>query len=482
MTRMVARVLGHRYGIAGLVLVALLAMYGVASIPRPAARAGAGSVPAPVDSAIAVCPDPVVKRGVAVRVSAITAPSRRSGGRAEVRDTGNGTVITTLTAPGASWYREVKSAAGPYTIKAAGALAGGLEVEQTTVATKGSDKGMAGVRCAAPGTDLWFLGTGPAAAKSIDLFLTNVDAESTAVDVEAMSGEGPLDTSDGHGIPIDPFRTKVIGIGRSPDGLGSIVESARVLALHVQATTGRVAASVRIRTGKGVDWAPLAPRPATSLVVPGIPGGAGSRQLLVAVPGEFDAKVNVQAITANGAFAPQGQDTLDAPAQTVTPLDLDHALAGKVAAVRLTSDQPITAGFSAQAGDDVAYGAAVPPLGPAGGVIADNRSGASSVLLTAPKSAATVQVAAITGEGAVGVPQTVRLAGGRTLEVRVGDPAGPAAKGFGVLITPRPGSGPVYAARLLRGKGGALTVLPVVPARTTVLLPPVGNSLTTVVP
>jgi hypothetical protein len=297
-----------------------------------------------------------------------------------------------------------------------------------------------------------------------------------------MSGEGPLDTSDGHGIPIDPYRTKSIGIGTSPDGLGSIVASASVLALHVRATTGRVAASVRIRADKGVDWVPLAPPPATSLVVPGIPGGAGSRRLLLAVPGEFDARVTVQAITANGMFAPQGQDTLDAPAQSVTPLELDHALAGKVAAVRLTSDRPITAGFSAQVGDDVAYGAAAPPLGPAGGVVADNRSGASSVLLTAPKAAATVQVTAVTGEGAAGVPQTVKVTGGRTMEVRVGEPAGLAAKGFGIAITPQGGSGPVYAARVLRGKGGQVTVLPIVPARTTVLLPAVDNSLTTVVP
>jgi hypothetical protein len=477
------RILRHRYGMAALVMVALLAMYGVAGIPRPDARAArTQSRPAPVDSAIAVCPDPAARGGAATRVSAITPPTPRKGGQAQVKDANGGAVITTLTAPGTSWYRDTKGAAGPYTIRAGGPLAGGLEVEQTTSAAKGRDKGLAGVRCAAPGTDLWFLGTGPVDAKNIDVFLTDVDAEATAVDIEAMSGDGPLDTSDGHGIPVDPYRTKSIGIGRSPDGLGSIVDSARVLALHVRATTGRVAASVRIRTDKGVDWAPPAPRPTTSLVVPGIPGGAGSRQLLVAVPGEFDAKVKVQAITANGAFAPQGQDTLDAPAQTVTPLDLDHSLAGKGAAVRLTADRPITAGFSAEAGKDVAYGAAAPPLGPTGGVVADNRSGMSSVLLTAPRVPAVVRIQAVTGQGAVGTPQTVKVAGGRTLEVRVGEPPGLAAKGFGITVVPQPGTGPVYAARLLRGKGGQLTVLPVVPAITTVLLPPVDNSLTAVVP
>jgi hypothetical protein len=479
---MVTRVLSHRYGIAGLVLVALVAVYGVAvastHTPR---RAPVHGVPAPVESAIAVCPDPAARAKAATRVSAMTSLTPRKGGQAEVKDTRSGTVVTTLTAPGTSWYREVKGAAGAYTIRAAGALAGGLSVEQTTIAAKGGDQGLAGVRCAAPGTDLWFLGSGPVESKSIDLFVSNVDEQSTAVDVEALSGEGPLDSSDGHGIPIDPNTTKVIGIGRSPDGLGHIVDSARVLALHVRATTGRVAASVRIRTAKGVDWVPLAQTPRTSLVVPGIPGGSGSRRLLVAVPGEFDARVKVQAITANGAFAPQGQDTLDAPAQTVTPLDLDHALAGKGAAVRLTSDRPITAGFLAQVGNDVAYGAGTAPLGQ-GGVVADNRAGESSVLVTAPQGPADVRIVTVTGQGAVGTPQDVKVNGGRTLEVRVGEPPGLAAKGFGIMITSQPGSGPVYAARLLRGKGNLITVLPIVPAVSTVMLPPVGNSLTAVVP
>jgi hypothetical protein len=491
----VTRILGHRYGVAGLVLVALLAVYGIAAVSRPhpgaqaqgalAAGAGPGSGvsaggQAPVESAIAVCPDPASHGKATTRVSAMTPPTSRKGGQAEIRDAKGGKPLTTLTAPGTTWNREAAAPAGPYTVRGGGPMAGGLAVEQTTVTTKGPDRGLAGVRCAAPGTDLWFLGSGPVEAKNIDLYVTNVDDQPAAVDIEAVSGEGPLDTSDGRGVPVDPYRTKVIGIGKSAEGLGNIVDSARVLALHVRATTGRVAASARIRTGKGVDWVPVAPLPATSLVVPGIPGGPGSRRLLVTVPGEFDARVSVQAITANGAFAPQGQDTLDAPAQTVTPLDLDQALAGKAAAIRLTSDRPITAGFIARVDDDLAYGAGTAPLRP-GGVVADNRGADSAVLLTAPDGAASVRIMGFAGQGAVGRPQDVQVAGGRTLEVRVAAPPG-AAKGFGIMITPRPGSGPVYAARALRAKGNLITVLPVVPAVTTVDLPKVGDSLTSVVP
>jgi hypothetical protein len=485
----VTRILGHRYSFAVLVVAALLAVYGLATISRSDSAARGARAPvsggrAPVESAVAVCPDPAPRGETATRVSAMSSPvgaAGRRGGQAEIKDAQGGRVVTTLTAAGTAWYREAKGAAGPYTIRASGAMAGGLAVEQTSVATKGGDRGLAGVRCAAPGTDLWFLGSGPVDAERIDLYVSNVDAQATSVDVEALSGEGPLDTSDGRGIPVDPFTTKVIGIGKSPEGLGSIVDSARVLALHVRTTTGRVAASVRVHTDKGVDWVPLAPSPGTSLVVPGIPAGSGSRQLLVAVPGEFDARVTVQAITANGAFAPQGQDTLDAPAQTVTPLDLGQALAGKVAGVRLTSDRPITGGFIAQVGDDVAYGAGAAPLGP-GGIVADNRADESSVLLTAPEGPATVHITSVTGQGTLGTPQVVKVVAGRTLEVKVGEPAGAAARGFGVMITPQAGSGPVYAARLLRKKGDLITVLPVPPAATDVTLPGVADSLTAVVP
>jgi hypothetical protein len=475
----ILRLLGMRYATAGLVPIALAALYGAADLSRPdaPARAEGRPVQATLTSATLVCP--AHEDG---RVS-LLASARSGAGKADVVQTHDGKVVASVPNPGESWAEDIEHGQDSYTVRGGGALAAGLEAERTTYWPGGDDRGLAGVRCARPGTDLWFLGPGPIAAERLDLFLTNVDAQPASVDVTALSGEGPLDTPDGQGTPVDPYSTKIIPLGKSPEGLGEILATARDLALRVHSTTGRVAASVRVRIGKkkGIEYMPLSPAPATSLVVPGIPSGQGRRQLLVGVPGADDARIKVQVLTPNGAFAPQGQDVLDAPAETVTPLDLDRALSGKPAAVRLVSDRPIVAGFNAQRDDDVGFGTATAPLGATGGVISDNRFDAT-LQLTAPAGAANVRITAIGGQGP-GTPQTVKVPAGRTTEVTIAEPRG-GDHGYGVLVVPLPGSGPVHAARTLTtGKDGKglFTVLPVEPAVTTVTLPPVGDSQTAVV-
>ncbi|TNY35564.1 DUF5719 family protein [Thermomonospora catenispora] len=473
-------VLRHRHATAALVLLAVLALYGVAALSRPAVDGAAAGSRVPVASAVLACPAP---GGSTVGV--LSAPSSGAG-RADVISGEDGAVVASPTRPGVPWSG--KAAGGPdaYTIRAHGAMAAGLQAERTTHAEEGADRGLAAARCTGPGTDHWFLGPGPLEAERIDVHLTNVDAQPATVDLTALSGDGPLDTVDGRGIPVDPGATKVIRLGDGSEGLGEIVQTAQIVALRVHATAGRVAAAVRVRVGKekGVDWLPPAGSPATALIVPGLPDGAGARRLLVAVPGPDEARIRIQVLTEAGAFAPEGQDAFHAPGRTVTPLALERALSGKPAAVRLTADRPIVAGFTADRGADVAYGAATAPLGEAGGMVADNRFD-SVLLLTAPDGPANVRVVTVNAQGATGAPRRVRIAAGRTAEVELSPPAGADEKaGFGVVVTPEPGSGPVHAARVMAtGRNGRLfTVLPIAPARTTLLLPPVLDSQRAVLP
>ncbi|MFI0357223.1 DUF5719 family protein [Actinomadura sp. 9N407] len=481
------RLLGLRYATAALVLLAVAALYGAASLSRPAAKTTSPGVDDTVTSAVAVCPG-----GEGARLTLQGASQELLGakgdkpGQATVTPTRGGTPTGALTTTGGGWFKELPDPGDDsFTVRAAGTLAAGLEAEQTTHWPRGKDRGLAGVRCARPGTDLWFLGPGPDAAESIELHLANVDAQAAAVDVTALSGDGPLDTPDGRGTPVAPYSTKVIPIGESAEGLGEVVKTAADLALRVRATTGRVAASLRVRIddGDGIEWLPLSPQPATSLIVPGIPGGEGRRRLLVAVPGQENAGIKVQVLTQNGAFAPQGQDTLDAPASTVTPIDLDRALTGKPAAVRLVSNRPILAGFAAEKGADVAYGTATPPLTANDfGVVSDNRFD-TTVTLTAPRGAASVRITPVGPQGP-GTPQDVQIPSDRTVEARISPPAG-AGDNFGLLIAPRPGSGPVHATRTQStGKDdkALFTTLPVTPAITTIRLPAVGDSKGALIP
>jgi len=449
---------GNRFALAGLVVLALLALYGVASFARPAAPAPPRGVSVPVTSAYAVCPD---THGA--QVSTVTPPGAHGAGQAWVP----GTKVT-LNTPGTSWSTAVKKGAGPWPFAAYGSLAAGLTVEQTT-----SGGGLASTRCPGPASDLWFAGPGPADATDVSLYLTNVDDRPVTAIVGGLSTDGSIETPEGQDdVLVGPHSTRLVQIGVQVEGLGQAAAGTKVIALHVQAATGRIAAAVRVQRKKGADWLP-ATVPGRSVVVPGIPAGSGHRRLLVAVPGRDEATVNIQGISPDGAFAPTGQRTLQAPALAVTSFDL--GLGGKPAGLRLVANRPIVAALVAEEGDDFAVTAATRPLGQGrNGLVADDRD-RTTVLLTAPGPAATVRLTPVMAQGPTGTAQNVTVPAGRTVQVTMPPPAG--ADGYGLSIVPAPGSGPVYAARLLKIKKQGLTLLPVAPARTSALLPPVVDGL-----
>jgi hypothetical protein len=448
------RLPGNRFALAGLVVLALVALYGVATVARPAASTSRHAVSVPVTSAYAACPD---THGA--RVSTVTPPGAKGPGQAWVRGT-----PTVLNTPGVSSSTEVKKNAGPWPFAAWGSLAPGLTVEQTT-----SGGGLAGTRCPAPASDVWFAGPGPADAKDVSLYLTNVDDRPVNAVVAGLSTDGSIETPEGQDyVLVGPHSTRLVQVGVQVEGLGQAAAGTKVIALHVSVPNGRIAAAVRVQRKKGADWLP-ATTPATHLVVPGVPSGSGHRRLLVAVPGRDEASVTVQGISADGAFAPTGQHSLQAPPLAVTSFDL--GLRGKPSAVRIVANRPVVAALVAEEGDDFAVTAAVGPLGATAGrigIVADDRD-RTRVILTAPGAAAAVRLTRVTPQGPAGTPQDVNVPAGRTVEVTMPPPDG--KDGYGLLVQPRPGSGPVYAARLLTVKKQGLTVLPVGPARTLAELP-----------
>ncbi len=510
---------------AVLVVVALAAVYGVAGLHRSVSFA-AGQPPqqprvAPVTSVIRACPAPGSAAGPGAGIAIMSAPAGAGSGpglaahggpaqRASLvvnRLAGAGSAVPgpqvlASSQPGAPLFatvaagRAARSAGGqqqPSTaggvrtaattggvvVQASGALAQGLEVEQTA-------GGLPTAACGSPGTDFWFTGPGQRTEGQIQLYLMNPGSQAADAEVDVFTDAGPLQQTTDAGITVPPH-------GMIVQSLAAALRNSRAVTLHVRTSVGQVAAAVQesSRGGPGA-WLPPAQPPATHLVIPGLPALAGSRQLYVAVPGGKDATVQVTAVTSRGSYQPTGTSGIDLPAGSAAEVTLP-SLSGIPAALRLTANTPVTASMLIPGGGGGSPGSftAAAPAIEEQGVVADNVTGparSSALVLSAPLSAARVTVAQIAGTGgsAHRAAQVVRVGARSSTVVQLqAVPGAPRGAPFALVITPSAGSGPVYAGRVVTGNGagGALQALqPVVSALTTVPLPAVRSAQITTGP
>ncbi|GGK65057.1 hypothetical protein Sme01_24820 [Sphaerisporangium melleum] len=469
----------NRFGFLALVLVVLAAMFGVAFATRQGVAPA--PVPAParvaVESVSTVCPDPG-----GARVTAVTPPGGKGEGTATVAEVGGKpSAASRLEGPGVPWQRDVPARVGPVEVAGAGAMAAGLEAAQTSRRLGGDARGLAGVRCAEPGAVAWFVGPGPAAA-DVRLFLTNADDAETIVEILVYAGEGPVVNDSGSSLVLKPGEHRTVR-------LRDLAPSPLVMAVEVRTISGRVAAAARavLPKGKGTDWLPAAAEPATTVVVPGIPGGGGLRELYVTAPGEADTVVHVKALTADGFYAMKNRESLEVPAGSTASLDLSTGIGGQPAAIVLTADVPIVAGaMTTGTGSrpDVAFSAGAPAID-VGSVVADNRAGkklSSRLILSAPGAAAKVRVQALPRKGAAPAPVEVEIPAARTKEIKLAPPGG---GDFSVMVQPLAGSGPVYGGRVLdesTPEGLLITAQPLALARTWAIVPPVEETSDVVLP
>jgi len=373
---------------------------------------------------------------------------------------------STVTAPGGA------DGAGT-SVSATGQMAEGFEAEQA------DSTGMGLVSCSHPSSDMWFVGSGE---PDVWLYLTNSGTAQASVDVTILTDTGQ---QSGLADAITVAPNQVIAENVSP-----YVHGAQAIALHVQTSTGQIAASVWEGAGAGSGaWLPQAAAPSTTVVIPGLTVASSSARLFVTVPGATDAKLKVVAYTPAGAFTQFAGTPVQASAAATTPVTLS-SLGASAAGLELTSNVPIVAGLLVPGAGIGSFTATAAPVVDQG-VVAGNpatRGLTVGLLLTAPRAAATASVSVIDSDGTVTSPaalQDVTIAGGRTLAVAVPRPAG--GKPFAIVLTPRSGSGPLYAARVVTSGTGGLSaevasLLPVQSALTEITLRPVQNSYTAVLP
>ena len=487
-----------RPGVALLgVLAALAAGMGAATATAPAAGepAAAGAGPAatrqvPVARATRACPDPVSDPDDATTTTVTVAAPGGTGGTGGTGSAATGPEEVTLGTLGGRALPDVRAlvpgsaavtaAAGqdPLVARAVDAAAPGFAAGQLTRSTTATMRGLAGLTCAAPGSDAWFVGSGAVVGQRGRVYLTNTEAAPAVVDVTLYGPDGPIDAPDARGVTIAAGAQQV----RLLDALAPGVER---FAIHVHARQGRVAAAVRDLqvdglTPLGADWVPPASAPAREVVVAGVPAGAGERLLQVVTPGASDAIVRLRLIGPAGTFAPAGLDVLEVRAGTVAEVDLAPFTAGEPVSVELRADAPVTAGVLARVTGsegqlgEIAWAAAAEPLTPrTPGVVPEVRQGegvTSQLLLSAAAGDAVVDLAPL--PPATGPGSTVTVLGGSLLVVDLVDVS--TAGAFALTVVPRAGSGPVHAVRQVdeeEQRGPFVTSTPVEPGRFTVPVP-----------
>jgi Family of unknown function (DUF5719) len=471
-----------------------------ASAPQPQPHS------APVNTVVRACPAPGLAGAPASQVALIAGPASPGSGRAVVSRLGGttGAPLASLTQPGALSVTDVHAAPVPahgkapakapspapssqpvvtspapggVVIQATGPMARGLAAEQVLPGGKIS------ARCGVPGTGFWFVAPGAFAVGHIQLYLMNVGSQPADVDVQAYTDAGPLQGSADTGVAVAPH-TMVT------QSLSKMLHGTRMIALNVRTSVGQVVAAVEETTGGAHSgaWLPESASPGTRIVIPGMPPTAGTRQLFITVPGTQDAHITLSAVTDKGSYHPTGGGGLDIPGGSVAQVSLP-SLSALFGALQVSSNVPVTASLMTPGGPRGTPGvftAAVPAVAEQG-VVAVNVSGGgavSSLVLSAPWRGARVRVTEIGPGGGQAAPGTVvAVPAHRSVLQQLKAPSG-ARRGspFAVAVTPLPGSGPVYAGRVVMssGKGGALqSILPVSSALTVVPLPDVQGTLIT---
>ena len=505
------RLVANRYVLALLVVIALAAEFGLASLSRhPAALASGSRTSAParatVSAALRACPGPGSAGATASGLAVATSSS--GSGQAQVTRlspagaTAAAAPLHVLTQPGLLSLVNVATAPpvprnvtqasagapvptaperGGVMISATGSMARGLEAEQTSAG------GLATAPCLGPGTDFWFVGPGQKTSADIELYLMNTDGQAADASVEVLTDSGPVLGSTDAGIGVPPH-------GMVVQSLAGLVRGSHDVALNVTTSVGRVVAAVLETSGPGQPgaWLPAAEPPASTQVLPGLPGTPGGRELYVAVPGSANAQIKVTAITGKGSYAPTGGSGLDLPGGSAVAVALP-SMGGIPAAIQVSSNVPVTASMSLSggaAGAPGAFTAASAPVQEQGVIAGDPGgpgAGTSALVLSAPKGAAQVQVTELTatGQSATGAsaPRTVGILAGHSVVVPLAAPRqGGRASAFAVVVTPMAGSGPVYAGRVVTQAGVVRSILPVMSSLTWVPLPVVHSSVTTALP
>ncbi len=201
-----------------------------------------------------------------------------------------------------------------------------------------------GAVCTGPATSQWFVGGTADITTRGRLMIVNSGLSDAVVDVQSFTENGK-----------QPLRTITV-VSRSYLVIttDSLAPGDKYLVVHVAPRSGRVNAFMIDEQSKGLsslggDLVNFAPTASKSMMIPAIPHQIKDRSaalphtLRVLTPGDVDANVTAEVLSADGVFIPVGLTSRSISAGIVTEFQFTPKITSTVLAVRITSTEPVVA-------------------------------------------------------------------------------------------------------------------------------------------
>ena len=203
-----------------------------------------------------------------------------------------------------------------------------------------------GALCSGPASSQWFVGASADITTKGRLIVVNSGLSDAVVELKVFTenGKQPVRSLD---VPSRKYL--VIPVD-------SLAPGDKTLTVNVIPRSGRINSFMIDEQGKGLralggDLINPISAPSKVLMIPAVPNqkkkqgqNPGSKHVLrVLTPGEVDASVTVELISADGVFIPVGLNSRSISAGLVTEFSFSPKISSKVFAMKITSTEPVVA-------------------------------------------------------------------------------------------------------------------------------------------
>ncbi len=201
-----------------------------------------------------------------------------------------------------------------------------------------------GALCNGPATSQWFVGGTADITTKGRLVIVNSGLSDAVIDVQSFTENGK-----------QPLRTiTVVSKNYLVIPVDSLTPGDKNLTVHVAPRSGRVNAFMIDEQGKGLrslggDLVNFASGASKTLMIPAIPNQIVKNSkalphiLRVLTPGDVDASVTAEVLSADGVFVPVGLTSRTISAGTVSEFQLTPKITSSIMAIRITSTEPVVA-------------------------------------------------------------------------------------------------------------------------------------------